>query len=98
MLLNRLCDTQMPLPGRAAKRFKVRSSRNNELAAESLNSSRTRGSVGRLNESEALWLRLVKVNWQKRLICQNQNGKRVGLCAPSTHSGIHHSRRVKDAS
>lgn len=57
----------------------------------------TRGSVGRLSESEALFVRLVKSNWRKRLLRQNQNGKWEGLCGPTTYSGIHHSHRVKDA-
>ena len=56
----------------------------------------TRGSLGRVSESESSFVRPVKVNWRKRLSRQNQNGKRVGLLGASTSSGIQNSRRVTE--
>jgi len=56
----------------------------------------TRGSLGRVSESESSFVRPVKVNWRKRLSRQHQNGKRVGLPGASTGSGIHDSRRVTE--
>ena len=56
----------------------------------------TRGSLGRVSESESSFVRPVKINWRKRLSRQHQNGKRVGLLGASTGSGIHDSRRVTD--
>ena len=47
---------------------------------------RTRGSLGRVSESESSYVRLVKSDWRKRLLRQNQNGKRVGLLGTATSS------------
>ena len=57
---------------------------------------RTRGSLGRVSESEPSFVRPVKANWRKRLSRQNQNGKWVGLVGTATASGIHKSHRVTD--
>lgn len=57
---------------------------------------RTRGSLGRVSESESSFVRLVKSDWRKRLLRQNQNGKRVGLLGTATSSGIQKSCRATD--
>jgi len=57
---------------------------------------RTRGSLGRVNESEPSFVRPVKANWRKRLSRQNQNGEWVGLDGTVTASGIHKPHRVTD--
>lgn len=57
----------------------------------------TRGVMGRLSDSKASYVRLVKGTWRKGLIRRNQNGKRVGLDGSFTFSSIHHPRRATDA-
>jgi len=56
----------------------------------------TRGSLGRVSESEPSFVRPVKGNRRKRLSRLNQNGKWVGLVNILVTSSIHHSHRVTD--
>lgn len=56
----------------------------------------TRGSLGRVSESEPSFVRPVNENWRKGLSRQNQNGKWVGLHGTDTGSGIQNSHRVTD--
>ena len=71
---------------------------------EASNSSQTRGSLGRVSESEASYVRLVKsyvrlvkMNGRKRLTRQNQNGTQVGSCGTFTHDDTQNPCRVTDA-
>ena len=66
------------------------------LWREASNSSQTRGSLGRVNESEASYVRLDKRNWRKRLTRHNQNGTQVGSCGTATHDDTQNSCRVTD--
>lgn len=58
--------------------------------------SRTRGSLGRVSESESSFVRLVKAQVVKEADTPRQNGKQVGLYGHPTYSGIHNSCRVTD--
>lgn len=56
----------------------------------------TRGSLGRVSESESSFVRLVKAQVVKEADTPRQNGKQVGLYGQSTYSGTHNSCRVTD--
>ena len=56
----------------------------------------TRGSSGRVSESESSYVRPVMLSWRKRLVRQNQNGVRGGSRDHGARDGIHGPRRVID--
>lgn len=56
----------------------------------------TRGSSGRVSESESSYVRPVRINRRKRLTRRNQNGTRGGSRNHGVRDGIHSPRRVTD--
>lgn len=56
----------------------------------------TRGSLGRVSESESSYVRPVKIDWRKGLLRQNQKGAGIGPYGTATYGDTQHIPRARD--